>query len=111
MKCFGNRLSRRSALSVGLAGGLGLSLPQLLRLETAQADQKSYEMLPVKAKSVIHIYLPGGMAHQESFDPKPFAPIEYRGDLKPIKTNTGDVFCETLPKPAQIADKITSSAR
>jgi hypothetical protein len=105
MKCFGNRLSRRSALSVGLAGGLGLSLPQLLRLEKANADLKTYEMLPVKAKSVIHVFLPGGMAHQESFDPKPFAPLEYRGDMNPIKTNTGDVFCETLPKLSQMADK------
>jgi hypothetical protein len=105
MKCFGNRLSRRNALSVGLAGGLGLSLPQLLRLEKANADLKNYEMLPVKAKSVIHIFLPGGMAHQESFDPKPFAPLEYRGDMNTVKTNTGDVFCETLPKLAQMADK------
>ncbi len=105
MKCFGNRLSRRSMLTVGAAGGLGLTLPQLLRLEQARAEQKNYEMLPIKAKSLIHVFLPGGMAHQESFDPKPFAPLEYRGEMKPIKTKTGETFCESLPKLAACADK------
>ncbi|MCA9267683.1 MAG: DUF1501 domain-containing protein, partial [Planctomycetales bacterium] len=105
MKCHGNRLSRRSMLTLGAASGLGLTLPQLLRLEQARAELKHYDNLPVVAKSVIHIFLPGGMAHQESFDPKPYAPIEYRGELKPVKTNTGEVLCETLPKLAQMADK------
>ena len=44
---------------------------------------------------MIHIFLPGGMAQQESFDPKPFAPIEYRGPLGTVKTKlTGEVFSE-----------------
>ena len=48
------------------------------------------------------------MAHQESFDPKPFAPIEYRGEMRSIPTKIeGEPFCETLPKTAQVADKIT----
>jgi hypothetical protein len=46
------------------------------------------------------------MAHQESFDPKPYAPIEYRGEMGTVKTNTGEVLCETLPKLATVADKI-----
>jgi len=106
MKCQGNRLSRRSLLTVGAIGGLGLTLPRILELE-ARGDQKQYGFLEAKAQSVIHIYLPGGMAHQESFDPKPYAPLEYRGELNPIKTNTGEQFCETLPKLAGVADKIT----
>src|SRR4029078_1720062 len=58
-------------------------------------------------KSVIHIYLPGGCAHQETWDPKPFAPIEYRGDLKPIPTKGAGVqFSEMMVKTAEIADKI-----
>src|SRR6185503_6489322 len=61
-----------------------------------------------KAKSMIHIFLPGGIAHQETFDPKPYAPIEYRGELASIPTKIpGEVFADTLPQTAQIADKIT----
>ena len=97
MKCRGNKLSRRGLLTVGAVGGLGLSLSDLLARQ-AHAEQKHYDFVEAKAKSVIHIFLPGGTAHQETFDPKPYSPIEYRGEMKPIKTNTGEVFCESLPK-------------
>lgn len=106
MRCRGNALSRRGFLTVGAIGGLGLSLTDLLAVQQARGEQKHYDFLDAKAKSVIHIYLPGGLAHQESFDPKPYSPIEYRGELKPIKTNTGEQFCESLPKLSSIADKI-----
>jgi hypothetical protein len=105
MKCKGNVLSRRGFLTIGAAGGLGLTLPALLARRAA-AEQKHYDFLEAKADSVIHIYLPGGAAHQEMWDPKPFSPLEYRGEMKTVKTNTGEVFCETLPKTAQVADKI-----
>src|SRR5262249_5867293 len=60
------------------------------------------------AKSVIQIYLPGGMAAQETFDPKLLAPIEYRGPLNPIKTKLAGVqFSELMTRTAQVADKIT----
>jgi hypothetical protein len=72
----------------------------------ANADLKHYDFIEAKADSIIHIYLPGGAAHQEMWDPKPFSPLEYRGEMKTIKTNTGETFCETLPKTAQVADKI-----
>src|SRR5436309_4599349 len=106
MKCSGNRLSRRNALTIGAVGGLGLTLADFFQLRSARGELKKYDFLDAKAQSVIHIYLPGGMAHQESFDPKPFAPIEYRGELGTVKTNTGELFCETLPKLATVADKI-----
>ncbi|QDU26035.1 hypothetical protein ETAA8_11070 [Anatilimnocola aggregata] len=106
MKCDGNQMSRRTMLTVGAVGGLGLTLSDFFRMKSAQADQKHYDFVQAKAQSIIHIYLPGGMAHQESFDPKPYAPIEYRGELNPIKTNTGEQFCETLPQLSQLADKI-----
>ncbi len=104
-----NRMrSRRDFLTVGALTGLGLSLGDFLQLQQAQAAQKQYENFEGKAKSVIHIFLPGGLAQQESFDPKPYAPIEYRGDLKPIKTKiAGEQFSELLPHTANIADKIT----
>ncbi len=103
------RLNRRGFLSVGaLAGAAGLTLPQLLRTESARADLKDYKSFEGTAKSVIHIYLPGGIAHQESFDPKPNAPIEYRGEMKQVATKiSGELFGETLVKTADVADKLT----
>lgn len=103
------KLNRRGFLSVGaLAGGVGLTLPQLLKTESARADLKDYKNFEGTAKSVIHIYLPGGIAHQESFDPKPNAPIEYRGEMKQVATKiSGELFGETLAKTAEVADKLT----
>ncbi|GAA4429788.1 MULTISPECIES: DUF1501 domain-containing protein [Bremerella] len=106
MKCKGNPLSRRNFLTVGAAAGLGLSMSDMFRLQEAQAEIKNYDFIEAKAKSVIHIYLPGGAAQQELWDPKPYSPIEYRGEMKTVKTNTGEYFSEALPKTAQIADKL-----
>jgi uncharacterized protein (DUF1501 family) len=106
MKCCGNPLSRRGFLTVGALGTFGLTVADLLQVRTARAEQKHYDFLDAKADSVIHVFLPGGMAHQESWDPKPFAPIEYRGEMGTTKTNTGEVFSETVPKVAQLADKV-----
>lgn len=96
------RPTRRGVLQVGVLGGLGLTLGDFFRLQAAEPTREG------KAKSVIHIFLPGGIAHQESFDPKPFAPIEYRGEMGTIPTKLdGVVLNETLKQTAQIADKIT----
>jgi hypothetical protein len=93
-------------LRVGVVGGLGISLADMLRME-AQADQKFYESKEGVAKSVIFIFLPGGMAHQESFDPKPYAPVEYRGPMNSIETNVAGVRVnENWKQTATIADKI-----
>ncbi|MEP4079649.1 DUF1501 domain-containing protein [Haloferula sp.] len=109
--CPGNPLdrysSRREFLYVGMLGGLGLSLPGFLR-QQASAAQKFYETKEGPAKGIIHIFLPGGMSHQESFDPKPYAPAEYRGPYGAIDTKLpGIQFGEKLPHLAKIADKIT----
>jgi uncharacterized protein (DUF1501 family) len=102
---FLRRHSRRSFLQVGLAGGLGLTLGDMFRLK---ADQKNYESKEGVAKSVIHIFLPGGIAHQETFDPKPYAPQEYRGPLGSIETKVpGLRMGEHLKATAQIADRLT----
>src|SRR2546421_3042589 len=100
--------SRREFLYVGLVGGLGLTLGNYLGLSEARGETKTYESKEGPAKSVIHIFLPGGISAQESFDPKPYAPIEYRGPLGTVKTKlAGEVFSETIPQIAAIADKIT----
>ena len=103
---------RRSFIQVGLLGGMGLSLPDLFRINARAGEVRPATFVPNRpegpAKSVIQIILPGGLAHQESWDPKPEAPIEYRGPLGVVKTKIpGIVFSENLSHTAQIADKIT----
>jgi uncharacterized protein (DUF1501 family) len=101
------RSSRRELLQIGVVGGLGLTLGQFFSLQ-ARGDESNAETKQASAKSIIHIFLPGGMAHQESFDPKPDAPIEYRGEMGSIETKLSGVrFNELLKQTAQVADKIT----
>ena len=91
--------SRRDFLrsSVGLAG---LTLPTFFELSANATHTR-------KAKACIIIYTWGGMSHFESFDPKPEAPVEFRGEFKPIKTATpGIQFCEHLPLLAKHSDKL-----
>lgn len=104
MGCSGNALSRRSFLTVGAIGGLGLNLATFLEMRAAQGGEGRSGPAPA-ADSVLHIFLPGGIAHQETFDPKPYSPIEFRGEFGTVRTNTGEVICDTLPQLATIADK------
>src|SRR5690349_20414458 len=97
------RPSRRDFMYVGLIGGLGLTLGDFFGQQStaraAQAVQDAHgsPSKEGKAKSVIHIFLPGGMAQHESFDPKPNAPIEYRGAFNTVKTKLdGEVFGEMM---------------
>jgi uncharacterized protein (DUF1501 family) len=107
-RCFGSPLNRRMFLHVGVVGGLGLTLDQYFRLQAADTPAAGTAKKGPKAQSLIHIFLPGGQAHQESWDPKPNAPVEYRGDMKSIPTKLeGVYFNECLTKTAAIADKIT----
>lgn len=103
--------SRREFLYVGLIGGLGLTLGDYLA-QTARAGIVAEPgAIPAKegvAKSVIHIFLPGGISSHEFLDPKPDAPAEYRGPFGTTKTKIeGEVFSEMMPQTAGIADKIT----
>ncbi|MFL6545703.1 MAG: DUF1501 domain-containing protein, partial [Candidatus Udaeobacter sp.] len=96
------RPARREFLQVGAVGMLGLTLGDYFRARAADSAPKA------KATGLIHIFLPGGIAHQDTFDPKPFAPIEYRGDLGVVKTKLDGIqFSETLKLTADVADKIT----
>ncbi|MEK6233162.1 MAG: DUF1501 domain-containing protein, partial [Planctomycetales bacterium] len=99
--------TRRDFLHVGFCGGIGLTLSDFFRIRQARAEIKDYASKEGTAKSVIFIYMPGGMCHQETFDPKPYAPIEYRGPMNSIATKVEGVrINETWKQTAQIADKI-----
>ncbi len=98
---------RREFLRVGVIGGLGLTLGDFFAMQ-ARGDQKNYISKEGVAKSVIQIVLPGGMAHQESWDPKPEAALEYRGPFGVAKTKLpGVVFNENFKSLAGVADKMT----
>ena len=100
--------NRREFLQVGSLAGFGLSLGSFLSMRSAQADAKQFEHFEGTAKSVIHIWLPGGWSQQETFDPKPLSPLEYRGEMGTVETALPGVrFNQHLKKTAKIADKIT----
>ncbi len=102
-----SKTGRREFLRVGVVGSLGLTLGDYFAMK-ARADQKNFASKEGVAKSVIQIVLPGGMAHQESWDPKPEAPLEYRGPFGVAKTKIpGIVLNENFSKVAQVADKMT----
>jgi len=93
---------RREALQIGAASILGLGTNHLFALREAQAALGS--MPQAKAKSCIFIFLSGGLAQHESFDMKPDAPADIRGEFNPISTRTpGLQICEHLPKLASIS--------
>ncbi|MFO0919897.1 MAG: DUF1501 domain-containing protein [Planctomycetaceae bacterium] len=96
---FCDRLARRSFLQIGSLAVGGLTLPRLL-----QAEQQAG--LGQRHKAVIMVYLSGGMSHQDTFDLKPNAPAEIRGEFNPIPTVVpGFEVCELLPKLAGVMDR------
>jgi uncharacterized protein (DUF1501 family) len=91
-------ITRREMLQVGYSGLLGLGLSGL-----ARADQRSARRSP---KSLIIVFLTGAASHLETFDPKPDAPDEIRGEYGSITTRTpGLLACEHLPKLAARSDR------
>jgi hypothetical protein len=94
-------MTRRSFLRVGALTLGGLTLGDLLRLRAeAPAPGKP------RQKSVLMIHLSGGPSHLDMYDMKPGAPVEYRGEFRPIPTNVrGIEICELMPHQARIADK------
>src|SRR6185437_11599453 len=96
---FCDGLSRRNFLKIGGLGFGGLSLAQLLSLESQAGTSQS-------RKSLIMIYLVGGPPHQDLFDLKPNAPREIAGPYQPIATNVpGIEISEHLPRLAQRMDR------
>lgn len=95
--------TRRQMLRVGCLAPLGLSLSHLL---AARADGAEVAP-PRKAKSVILVFLGGGMSHHDTFDPKPNAAEEIRGKYGVINTNVaGCQITERLPQMAKCMDKV-----
>lgn len=98
---FCDGVSRRNFLKIGGLAMGGLALADLLRA-SANADLSGS-----RHKSVIMIYLPGGPSHMDTYDPKPQAPVEYRGEFNAIGSNVpGMEFCEFFPRQAAMADKL-----
>ncbi|MDB5387000.1 MAG: hypothetical protein JWM11_2646 [Planctomycetaceae bacterium] len=94
------QVSRRTAIQAGSIGLLGLGTNHLTALREANAATTGSD--EIKARSVIYIFLSGGLSQHESFDPKPLAPKEIRGDFQAISTATpGLEICEHLPQLAK----------
>lgn len=95
------RFSRRIAMQAGSVGLLGLGMNHLAELRAANAPQGAGPSFG-RAKSCIYIFLSGGLAQHESFDLKPQAPAEIRGEFSPIATATPGIdICEHLPRLAE----------
>src|ERR1043166_4483582 len=93
------RLNRRGFLKAGMLGTSGLTLSQLLRLE-ARAGTTGWQT------SVIILWMRGGPSHIDMWDPKPDAPVEYRGEFGTRPTNVpGITLSDMLPRCGQIMDK------
>jgi uncharacterized protein (DUF1501 family) len=98
-------LSRRSLLRAGVLGGAGLMLPDLLRAD--EARRNAGKSGP-SDRSIILVWLDGGPPQHETYDPKPDAPVEYRGPLKAIRTAIpGVALPELMPEHARLLDKIS----
>ena len=94
-------LSRRGFLKAGALAVGGLTLADLLRLKAQARPTVGV------SKAIIMVYLNGGPSHMDMYDLKPDAPVEYRGEFKPIRTNVpGMDICELMPMQATIADKV-----
>ncbi len=98
-------VSRRDMLRVGALAPLGLSLAQVLQLHAAQ--RQDGQVTSARAKSVVLVYLGGGISHHDTFDLKPEAPEEIRGKYQPIASNVpGTKVSEKLPLLAQCMDRL-----
>jgi hypothetical protein len=103
---FCDGVSRRNFLKIG-AFGAGLSLADMLRQQSQASPTGAATATRTTNKSAIMIYLPGGPSHMDMYDLKPNAPMEYRGQFRPIQTNvTGVQICEHMPRQARMFDKL-----
>jgi hypothetical protein len=93
-------VSRRQFIRAGGLGAAGLTLADLLR-----SDAKAG--IPACPKSVIYVVLSGAISHIDSWDLKPDAPAEYRGEFRPARTKVPGIdVCELFPRQAAIMDRL-----
>src|SRR5204863_4608054 len=105
---FCDGINRRNFLKIG-AFGAGLTLADMLRAKAMATPVANAPGSPSTAKSAIMIYLPGGPSHMDMYDLKPDAPMEYRGEFRPIQTNVSGVqISEHFPRQARMFDKLTA---
>src|SRR5579864_5586330 len=98
-------LTRRNCLQLGFSSLLGGGLVEALRLRGMAADDSAESSRPT---SCILVWLDGGPSHYETFDPKPDAPLDIRGQFEPIATKVpGVFFSQHMRGLANIADKLT----
>ncbi len=104
-------MQRRTYLQLGLAGLAGGSFTDLLALQRATANENLVAGASGSSRrysNCILIWMDGGPTHLETFDLKPEAPVEIRGEFRPIDTNVpGMQICEYMPQLAKIADKFS----
>ena len=94
-------VSRRALLQVGYSGLMGVGLSQVLGSRAAAAASKT-------PKSLVIVFLTGAPSHHDTFDMKPDAPAEIRGEFRPVATNVPGVeVCELMPRLARLADRFT----
>jgi len=97
-------MTRRTFFKFGTLALGGFSAAQVLPWQLQAKESQPANSDP----AVIFVWLPGGPPHMETYDMKPDAPVEYRGDFRPIKTVVpGLDVCELLPRHAQVADRFT----
>ena len=107
---FCDGIDRREFLRIGSFGafGFGLTMTDLLALEAQAEEDASTASSPTGDLSVIYLFLAGGLSTIDTFDLKPDAPAEIRGEFKPIATNVpGIQYCDYLPQLARHADKLS----
>ncbi|MBI85662.1 MAG: hypothetical protein CMJ81_20910 [Planctomycetaceae bacterium] len=101
------QVNRRNALQVGSLGLLGVSLPRFLRLRDVRAAIPAGVPPQQRIRSCIFIFYYGGPSHTDTFDMKPDAPLEIRGEFKSISTSVpGLRICEHLPRTARVMHKV-----
>ncbi len=103
-----DRVTRREILRVGGLSALGLSLPRLLAARALAADENAAgKVHQGSAKSCIVLFLMGGPPQHSTWDPKPDAPAEVRGEFKPIDTVVpGISISELMPHTALLTDRL-----
>ena len=106
IKPFQSAVNRREAMRIGGLGAVSLSLPQLFQLQALQGEQRSSLPSFGKAKQILLLYLEGAATQFETWDPKPLAPVEIRGQWGAIPTAVPGVsICDQLPKIAKVTDR------